>query len=248
MIVLPRIIIHNGVSVDGRMDWDWFNLDLGLYYELAGRFGAQAILSGSNTMAKALSEAIPENQPAEAMAPDSAEAANVSEGAPDEDTQPGEDAYRWMVVVDSKGRLRNLHHIRQTPYWHDTIVLCAESTPADYLAYLDEHGFTTIVSGREQVDLRAALARLAEQFQVKVIRVDSGGVLNGVLLRAGLVDEISLLVTPTLVGGNSPRSIFVAPDLTSAEDIIDLRLIHLEALRDGHVWLRYEVIRKGGER
>ena len=36
------------------------------------------------------------------------------------------------------------------------------------------------------------------------MRVDSGGALNGALLRAGLVDELSLLVHPVLVG-DAPR-------------------------------------------
>ncbi|MEO0433105.1 MAG: dihydrofolate reductase family protein, partial [Cyanobacteria bacterium J06656_5] len=50
-------------------------------------------------------------------------------------------------------------------------------------------------------------------FGVTVVRVDSGGTLNGVLLRAGLVDELHLLVHPTLVGGTSQKTFF--NDLTS---------------------------------
>ena len=46
--MLPRVILHNGVSVDGRMDW--FNGDIGLYYELTARWPIDAILSGSGTM------------------------------------------------------------------------------------------------------------------------------------------------------------------------------------------------------
>ena len=57
------------------------------------------------------------------------------------------------------------------------------------------------------------------------------------------MDEISLLVDPSLVGGTSPRSIFRAPDLASSDGVIDLRLTHLEQLRDGVVWLRYDVVR-----
>ena len=49
------------------------------------------------------------------------------------------------------------------------------------------------------LDLPAALAGFEG-----VVRVDSGGALNGALLRAGLVDEISLLVHPVLVG-DAPR-------------------------------------------
>lgn len=82
-----------------------------------------------------------------------------------------------------------------------------------------------------------------EDYGINVIRVDSGGIINGVLLREGLVDEVSLMITPTLVGGGTPRSFFVAPDLTFAGDVISLRLILIQDVGDGNVWQRYEVIK-----
>ena len=45
--MLPRVIIHNQASVDGRMDW--VVPDLGLFYGIASRFGEEATLAGSNT-------------------------------------------------------------------------------------------------------------------------------------------------------------------------------------------------------
>jgi 2,5-diamino-6-(ribosylamino)-4(3H)-pyrimidinone 5'-phosphate reductase len=75
------------------------------------------------------------------------------------------------------------------------------------------------------------------------VRVDSGGILNGVLLRAGLVDEVSLILNPCLVGGTSPKSLYVAPDLTSPEGVIPVKLTHVEQVEGDFVWLRYEVIR-----
>jgi len=63
------------------------------------------------------------------------------------------------------------------------------------------------------------------------------------LLRAGLVDEVSVLIDPSLVGGSSPRSIFVAPDLTSADGVIECRLTHLERFEGDVVWFRYEVVK-----
>lgn len=56
--------------------------------------------------------------------------------------------------------------------------------------------------------------------------------MNGVLLRAGLVDEVSVLIHPSLVGGMSPRSFFRAPDLTSPEGVIQLRLLLFEKLKN----------------
>ena len=51
------------------------------------------------------------------------------------------------------------------------------------------------------------------RFGVKVVRVDAGGTLIGQLLRQGLVNEVSLLIYPSLVGGETQSSIFRAPDL-----------------------------------
>ena len=100
-----------------------------------------------------------------------------------------------------------------------------------------------IIAGDDHVDLRAALEELNARHGVKVVRVDSGGTLNGVLLRAGLVDEISVLINPCLVGGTTPRSFFRAPDLTSPEGVIQLEMIHFEQLEGDVVWLRYDVVR-----
>ncbi len=87
------------------------------------------------------------------------------------------------------------------------------------------------------------MEELNSRYGVGVVRADCGGTLNGVLLRAGLVDEISLVVSPCLIGGTTPSSIFVAPDLASAEGTISLRLIGVETLRGDVVWLRYEVVK-----
>jgi len=56
-----------------------------------------------------------------------------------------------------------------------------------------------------------------------------------------LVDEVSLLIHPSLVGGTSQRGLFRAPDLASAEGVIALKLLAVQALEGDSVWLRYRV-------
>jgi len=221
----PKVIIHNTISLDGRMDY--VHIDEGLYYLIAERFNAQAMLSGSETIlaaypitatdAKDEPQALPEKAP---------------------------DTTLLLVVVDSRGRLINLHRLRRDPHWRDIIVLISHATPADYIAYLHKHGIAFIQSGEEKVDFRQAFEVLSARFGVQTLRVDSGGTLNGVLLRAGLVDEISLLVQPELVGGTSPRTVFVAPDLTSQKGVIAMKQIHSEKLRGRVLWVRYAVLKK----
>lgn len=48
----PQVIIHNLISLDGRLDS--FPADAGLYYEMAARLPHQAVLTGSGTMLAAL--------------------------------------------------------------------------------------------------------------------------------------------------------------------------------------------------
>jgi 2,5-diamino-6-(ribosylamino)-4(3H)-pyrimidinone 5'-phosphate reductase len=224
--MLPRVILHNGASLDGRMDW--YTGDVGPYYELAARWQADAMLTGSDTVL----------------------AAYATQGKPEEDKgayEPPErtpdDPRPLLVIVDSRGRVRNWQRIRKEPYWRDAIALCSHSTPKTYLAYLQERHIEVILAGDDRVDLRLALEELNARHRVKVVRVDSGGTLNGALLRAGLVDEISVIVDPCLVGGTTPRSIFTAPDLTSSEGVIPLKLIQVENIKGDSVWLRYEVIK-----
>ena len=225
--MLPRVIVHNMVSADGRMDW--ITPDLGLYYEVAGRWEVDAILSGSETILVGLGDL---EAPEEELASDpSQEDSATSRSGP------------LMVIVDSRGRIRPWELLRNQPYWRDAIALVSLATPEQYLAHLEREGVEFILAGEDRVDLQAALEALYSRHGVRTVRVDSGGTLNGVLLREGLVDEISLLIDPSLVGGTSPRSFFVAPDLRSSEDLIDLRLTHVEQLRDDIVWMRYDIVR-----
>jgi 2,5-diamino-6-(ribosylamino)-4(3H)-pyrimidinone 5'-phosphate reductase len=221
--MLPRVILHNAVSVDGRMDW--FAPDIGLFYELISRWKEDATLVGSNTILNA-----PEEIPEEGE-----EAFEPPKSAP-HDPRP------LLVVPDSRGRMRNWHFFRQQPYWREVVALCSHSTPTTYLDYLQKRHVDSIIAGDDHVDLPAALEELNARYGAKVVRVDSGGTLNGVLLRAGLVDEVSLLISPCLVGGTTLSSLFRAPDLMSSEGVMQLRLSHFERLRDDIIWLRYEVV------
>ena len=68
-------------------------------------------------------------------------------------------------------------------------------------------------------------------------------ILNGALLRAGLVDEVSLVVHPLLVGGPTPVSFFRAPDLPGFGGAIPCKLKQFEKLPDDILWLVYEMTR-----
>lgn len=225
--MLPRVIVHNAVSLDGRIDG--FPAEIGLFYELAGYWQADAHLAGCDTLLQMESE-IPDIGDADPRP------------IPPIDPQ---DPRALLVVPDSRGRLRRWRGLRQLPYWRGAVALCSRSTPQEYLENLVKWHVPYLIAGDDHVDLRAALELLNLHFHVRTVLVDSGGTLNGVLMRAGLVDEVSVLIHPYLIGGTSPRSFLRGPDPQEGQAPAMLRLIHMEQVREHLVWLRYELVKDG---
>jgi len=46
--MLPRVILYNATSLDGKITG--FNADVELYYEIASKWDIDAVLMGSNTV------------------------------------------------------------------------------------------------------------------------------------------------------------------------------------------------------
>ena len=151
----------------------------------------------------------------------------------------------WFTVVDSRGRVRWAY--KEWPEegwegWH-LLVLAAHHTPPEYLAYLQGENIPYLVAGEERVDLRLATEKLESQLGVKCVLSTSPGKLGGALLRAGLVDEISIEFFPAIIGGLETPSLFDSPELEPDEWPTQLRLVSAEVQAEGHVWLRYQVVR-----
>nr|WP_054858271.1 RibD family protein [Methanobacterium formicicum] len=211
--MIPLVILYNAVSLDGRITG--FDADVELYYELASKWNVDAVLMGSNTVLTGFGVKTGQTVP-------------ESEDAFQPRVKDPDDKRPLLVVPDSRGQIRVWSEILKMPYINDVLVLCSRSTPREYLDFLDERYIDYLVVGYQQVDLENALEELNTKFGVKRVRVDSGGVLNGILLRQGLADEIHLLIHPELVGGTTPNSIFQTHDTDEDGEPIKLYLDGME--------------------
>lgn len=218
----PHVVTHALLSADGRLEG--FSPALDLYYELAGRLQPDAILAGSGTILSA----------AEAAGVDLS-AQDASTVAPD--SPPADASLPLMVIVDSQGRLTRFNWLRSAGLWRDVLVLGSERTPSEHHQRLRTAGVELQIFGEDQVDLGAALHGLRENYGIKAARVDAGPGLNTALVRAALVDEVSVLVAPYLVGHG--RTLLDGSPWSAT----DLQLISAEPQAKGHVWLRYAVMK-----
>jgi 2,5-diamino-6-(ribosylamino)-4(3H)-pyrimidinone 5'-phosphate reductase len=219
----PRVTIHNAFSVDGRLDG--FSHDLQLFYGCAAKLTHQAVLIGSGTIVAA----------AKRMGVDLQGQETTLSLSPEERLN-----LPWWVIVDSGGKVTRFDWLRSLPHLRDIIVLCAHSTSPAHLDWLRSRGIRHHVVGVQRVDLAAALTLLAENYGVHGVRVDAGPVLNGALLRARLVDGLSVLVAPHLVGDGGHMPLRLAAG-TFDDESVPLLLNAVEQISNGYVWLRYSV-------
>lgn len=181
---LPRLILHNSVSLDGSLTG--FQPDLGLHYRLAGRFGADAHLIGWRTIKtgfETYGEGVSPEEPADFQAPGRRK------------------KLPYWIVPDTRGQLKGmLHACRKSGLCRDVIVLVSERTPRTYIDFLERRKYPWLRTGRDHADLKKALAVLSRTFGIGTVLADTGSLLGTRLLDLGLVSEVSLLVHPVLVG------------------------------------------------
>lgn len=153
-----------------------------------------------------------------------------------EDYIADQEAARYAVAFDRRGSLgwKTSKIEDEDPGYggaHIIEVLCEEVSDA-YLAYLQSIGVSYIFAGKREMDLQLALEKLWSHFFMDELLLEGGSVINGAFLRAGLVDELSLVQVPMIAGADS-KPLF--------EDSVICYFVVKETLQleGGAKWLRF---------
>lgn len=219
--MLPEVIIHNEISLDGSIKG--FDINMGTYYRIAINYKPDVILVGSLTAKSGINK-IPREEKDDFKKPEIAES----------DKRP------YWVIPDSRGILKNMLHIfRRFDYCKDVIVLVSDKTPSAYIKYLKDRKYDFFTSGKNKINYRDALEIMASRYNSKKVLTDSGGKLNSVLLEEGLVSKISIIISPVLVG---KRGVCLFRDLELSSKI-KLKLLRNEIIDTNYILLVYKVLK-----
>jgi 2,5-diamino-6-(ribosylamino)-4(3H)-pyrimidinone 5'-phosphate reductase len=85
---------------------------------------------------------------------------------------------------------------------------------------------------------------LKDKYQIEKLTLQTGGTLNAAFLREGLIDNISLVLAPCLVGGKDTPSLIDGESLHSVTElskIKSLKLVECKILENSYIHLRYQV-------
>lgn len=236
----PYVICHMIMSLDGRIvssRWQLSTEGRAEYEATAAIYQSNAWMCGRVTMAGF----------ANGISPASVSAApaisKTDYVAPHSQTS-------FAIALDPGGKL---YWARNEIGGDHLITVLTEKVSADYLAHLRTQGISYLFAGRDRVDLKMLLDKLASAFPIKTLLLEGGGKINGSMLRAGLIDELSLLVAPFADGSTGTPTLFDLPMLNSVNHApldtpeaaaLDTsakrwKLASIERRSDDIIWLRY---------
>lgn len=231
----PKIICHMVSSIDGRLHPSRYTVPAAgvdgerlrrHYDEVSAAFGAPGWIVGRKTMQEIAK----------------GEARSVT-GAGVASREPfiGDRGNRDLAVaIDPHGKV---HFGRDNVLGDHAVAVLSETVPDAYLTELREDGVSYVFAGPDGRDLSRAMDALGQAFGVETLLLEGGAAINGAFLKAGLIDEISVLIQPAIDGLAGVESIFEyhggADERPGAGQ--SLRHVSTETLEGGVVWLRYGV-------
>jgi len=226
----PYVIVHMSTSLDGRtIPSRWRPESANAtpdYNRVHEQLRGDAWLVGRTTGAEfAKRDAYPQE---------------ANQSFPREPWFARRDAKAYGVVLDGHSKIA----WGRSDIGGDLIVVVLTEQVSDaHLAGLRADGVSYVFAGESELDIHLALEMLNRELGVKRLLVEGGGITNGAFLRAGLVDEMSLLVCPFIDGAPGAPCLFDA-----ARDEVGLRasvqrieLMSSDGLDGGAVWLRYRI-------
>jgi riboflavin biosynthesis pyrimidine reductase len=220
-----------GSTVDGRIigehwgkNWDKYGK---LYEQSHNTFDSQAWMVGRVTMEKDFTEG---RQPA----------LDTLKKPIDHKPFIGDrNATSFAIAVDAKGKLG--WESNKIDDGH-VIEILSDAASDAYLQYLQSLNVSYIFAGKNDLDFKVALEQLHELFGIKTLMLEGGGNINGSLLRAGLIDELSLLVLPLADGTAGTPTTFEITQQVDKNTARSLKLVEVKKLDYDVVWLRYTFI------
>ena len=228
----PHVICHMLVSLDGRIHpsrWtespdggrkEWSRV----YEDLHAKLDGDAWLVGRVTMAE-MSKGSP-HPPA-------------SHGAVE---RPHHFAKRgakpYAIAFDREGKL---HFAKADIGGDHVVVLLGPAVTDAHLAELADDGISYVVAPDDAMDPKVLFGLLGRELGIRRLLIEGGGNVNGSMLAAGVVDEISLLVAPAIDGALGITGVFEVPGAAGLAGKARIQFASSETLAHGLVHLRYSV-------
>ena len=97
----------------------------------------------------------------------------------------------------------------------------------------------------EKIDFYDMFRKLKQDYNAERVTIQSGGILNSEFLRLGLIDLVSIVIAPCLIGGKDTPSLVDGESLKNESELFKIKPLKLKAcdkLEHSYLHLEYDVI------
>ena len=147
-----------------------------------------------------------------------------------------------FVIVDNKPHLTE-SGVKYLSNWTKRIIIVTTNKlhPANTMD-LDN---LNVIKYSKTINFNDLFEKLKKDFGVNRVTIQSGGEMNSILIRQGLIDRVSIVVAPALVGGRDTSSLVDGESLHKKSDlklIKALELVKVTKLKNSYIHLRYKIV------
>lgn len=150
-----------------------------------------------------------------------------------------------FVLVDNKPHLKK-SGLRFLASWLQHVYLVTTNTHHPAFSVQKEVENITVIYVKK-IDLQRVFTQLKTRYGIKTMTIQSGGRMNTLLLRAGLINTISLVIAPIVIGGGTTPSLFDGEAIHMPKELQKLKalkLLSVKKLKHSYVHVTYRVIQK----
>lgn len=229
----PYVICHMVTSIDGKVTGKFLSApgcdkSTELYYQINRDYKADAYACGRITMEGSFTGGwYPDLSQYPEVRPDPVWMDFVVDGL----------TGFYAVAFDPHGRLgwksNRIIDADEDPGYDKAQIIEVVTQQVDprYLGYLEAMEIPYIFAGETEIDIGEALFKLKMYFGIEKLLLEGGSILNGAFQRAGVIDELSLVVDPVIADAED-KPLFMDSGL---ENYILANVKN----HDGIVWMNY---------
>ncbi len=149
-----------------------------------------------------------------------------------------------FIVIDSNPHL-NENGIRYVCKKGEKIILVTTNVDHPAFNIKDELSNLEILKYDSKINFDDMFTKLKDVYGAKRITIQSGGTLNAEFIRNSLVDYISLVIAPVMIGGKDTTSLMDGESLHLKDELFKLKPLELQSvkkLKDSYLHLVYKVL------
>ncbi len=145
------------------------------------------------------------------------------------------------IIVDGLARTSADAYVVKTARKIPTIIAVTGKAPAENIHRLKKMGVMVLVCGRGRLVSLPVLMKHIIRLGIRKILLEGGGTLNWSMLSQGLVDEVSVAVSPLIIGGREAITLVEGEGVGLVEDAVKLRFTKAR-LYGADIVLYYKVL------